>query len=76
MWATLIAIKDRRFSNQLLNWYQIDAKVPKIVWLLVDWLLIGSQLFSGWAIAGVLIAIGLAYYQTTSIDNYSTDNIV
>ena len=63
VWATLIAIKDRRFSNQLLNWYQIDAKLPKIVWLLVDWLLIGSQLFSGLAIAGVLIAIGLAYYQ-------------
>lgn len=63
VWATLIAIKDRRFSNQLLNWYQIDAKLPKIVWLLVDWLLIGSQLFSGLAIAVVLIAIGLAYYQ-------------
>lgn len=63
VWATLIAIKDRRFSNQLLNWYQIDAKLSKVVWLLIDWLLIVSQLFSGWAIAGVLIASGLAYYQ-------------
>lgn len=61
--ATLWLIKSRRFSSQIGQWYQGTSTQQTGLWLLVDWVLVASQLWLGWSIAGLVIAAGLLYWQ-------------
>lgn len=61
---TLVIIKDRRFSIQLRQWYQADeTQVTKGLSLILDLAIIASQLYQWLNLVGVLVALGLAYYQ-------------
>ncbi|WP_208422236.1 ABC transporter permease [Latilactobacillus fragifolii] len=64
VWLTLVIIKDRRFSTQLRQWYQADeTQSTQWLWLILDWVIIASQLYPWLNLAGVIGAFGLAYYQ-------------
>ncbi len=61
---TLVIIKDRRFSIQLCQWYQADeTQATKGLSLILDLAIIASQLYQWLNLVGVLVALGLAYYQ-------------
>lgn len=61
---TLVIIKDRRFSIQLRQWYQADeTQATKGLSLILDLAIIASQLYQWLNLVGVLVALGLAYYQ-------------
>ncbi|BCX30110.1 ABC transporter permease [Latilactobacillus curvatus] len=61
---TLVIIKDRRFSIQLRQWYQADeTQATKWLSLILDLAIIASQLYQWLNLVGVLVALGLAYYQ-------------
>lgn len=61
---TLVIIKDRRFSIQLRQWYQADeTQATKGISLILDLAIIASQLYQWLNLVGVLVALGLAYYQ-------------
>lgn len=61
---TLVIIKDRRFSTQLRQWYQADeTQATKGLSLILDLAIIASQLYQWLNLVGVLVALGLAYYQ-------------
>lgn len=61
---TLVIIKDRRFSIQLRQWYQADeTQATKVLSLILDLAIIASQLYQWLNLVGVLVALGLAYYQ-------------
>lgn len=61
---TLVIIKDRRFSIQLRQWYQADeTQATKGPSLILDLAIIASQLYQWLNLVGVLVALGLAYYQ-------------
>lgn len=61
---TLVIIKDRRFSIQLRQWYQADeTQATKGLSLILDLAIIASQLYRWLNLVGVLVALGLAYYQ-------------
>ena len=61
---TLVIIKDRRFSIQLRQWYQADeTPATKALSLILDLAIIASQLYQWLNLVGVLVALGLAYYQ-------------
>ncbi|MGO3536977.1 MAG: ABC transporter permease [Latilactobacillus curvatus] len=61
---TLVIIKDRRFSIQLRQWYQADeTQSTKGLSLILDLAIIASQLYQWLNLVGVLVALGLAYYQ-------------
>nr|WP_244185431.1 ABC transporter permease [Latilactobacillus curvatus] len=61
---TLVIIKDRRFSIQLRQWYQTDeTQATKGLSLILDLAIIASQLYQWLNLVGVLVALGLAYYQ-------------
>lgn len=61
---TLVIIKDRRFSIQLRQWYQADeTHATKGLSLILDLAIIASQLYQWLNLVGVLVALGLAYYQ-------------
>lgn len=61
---TLVIINDRRFSIQLRQWYQADeTQATKWLSLILDLAIIASQLYQWLNLVGVLVALGLAYYQ-------------
>ncbi|QWF35222.1 ABC transporter permease [Latilactobacillus curvatus] len=64
VFITLVIIKDRRFSIQLRQWYQADeTQATKGLSLILDLAIIASQLYQWLNLVGVLVALGLAYYQ-------------
>ncbi|KRM23932.1 ABC transporter permease [Latilactobacillus graminis] len=61
---TLLAIKDRRFTMQLQQWYQANQRQKGwFMWFLIDWLVIASQLYQWVNLVGFVIALISAYYQ-------------